>query len=519
MQMNFGLPMLAFTLLSSARLGWEAVAAGGVTLLGLLGFVPIRHLLKRVKLIHAYIVFTLAASVYLSVAVVDPARLKNSSDTVTWWLNRAVVGAMLYVMVRVFDRLLVIPMFTRGGTAQVPRFIHQLILIVLSIFVILMYGKAAFGWPISDFLTGGAVVSIVIGLALQESLGNLFSGLVLQAAPPFVLGDFIQAGSLEGRVVDMTWRAVTLHTTDDNYVVIPNGTIAKQEITNYHAPSTSSARIVKIGLDYDLPPCDAVAVLQRAALETNGVQATPPPTIVILDYADSSIVYGIKFWIAEPQRHLRVEHEVRMHAWYRLKEKGYNIPFPVRTVEVINHRDKARRERESHIAMREESFISIPLLEPLSAAQKRMLAEGASNVQLAPGQVLFEQDDSGDSLYVIRKGKAEVLVRGAGGGTSLLATLNAGDVIGEMSALTGQPRTATIRAATALSMVQLDKRDFKRLIDSDPSVMEKISALIARRNVERELHLQGLAADSPQAGSVEVQQRSILDRMIRFFRS
>lgn len=511
--------MLALALLSSARLGWETATAAALACIGLLAFVPARHLIKRARLLPAYLVFTIAASIYLAVAVVDPARLKDPADTVTWWLNRAVVGAMLYVLVRVFDRLLVVPMFTRGGTAQVPRFIHQLILIVVSIFVILMYGKVAFGWPITDFLTGGAVVSIVIGLALQESLGNLFSGLMLQAAPPFVLGDFIQAGGLEGRVVDMTWRAVTLHTLDDNYVVIPNGSIAKQEIVNYHAPTSTTARMVKIGLDYDLPPCDAVAVLQRAALETNGVQATPPPTIVMLEFADSSIIYGIKFWITEPQRHLRVEHEVRMHAWYRIREKGYNIPFPVRTVEVVNHHAKKTRERASDIAMHEESFIRIPLLEPLSPAQKRMLAEGASDVQLAPGQVLFEQDDAGDSLFVIRKGKADVLVRGAGGGTSLLATLHEGDVIGEMSALTGQPRTATIRAATSLSMVQIDKRDFKRLIDSDPSVLEKISTLIARRNLEREQHLQGQAASAPEAQAITVQQQSLLDRMIRFFRT
>ena len=134
-------------------------------------------------------------------------------------------------------------LFTRGGTTQVPRFIHQLILIVMSIFVVLMYGKVGVRTGRSAiFSPVSAVVSIVIGLALQESLGNLFSGLVLQAAPPFVLGDFIQAGNLEGRVVDMTWRAVTLHTTDDNYVVIPNGSIAKQEIVNFHAPTEATAR-------------------------------------------------------------------------------------------------------------------------------------------------------------------------------------------------------------------------------------------------------------------------------------
>ncbi len=501
----------------SNRIGWEITTGVVALLISGLVFLPLRHLVKRAKLLNAYLVFAVAVSLYLAVALIDPLRMQNAQDPFTWWLNRVVVGALLFVAVRVVDRLLVIPMFTRGGTAAVPRFMHQLILIVLSIFVVLMYGKTAFGWPINDFLTGGAVISIVLGLALQESLGNLFSGLVLQAAPPFVLGDFIQAGSLEGRVVDMTWRAVTLHTLDDNYVVIPNGTIAKQEIVNLNAPTSVTARLVKIGLEYSLPPCDAVQVLQRAAMETNGVQATPPPTVVMLDYADSAIVYGIKFWIAEPQRHLRVEHEVRLHAWYRLKEKGYGIPFPVRTVEIVNTREKESRAKDETVRDRQELFARIGLFEPLTPGQHRLLAEGASDVQLAPGQTLFNQDDAGESMYVIQSGKVEILVKRATGGSSVLATLGVGEVIGEMSALTGQPRSATAKAATPLSLVEIGKRDLQQLIDSDPSVLEKVSALIARRNIERDEHLKD-PSHNAVVEKVNAQQQSLLARMAVFFR-
>jgi small-conductance mechanosensitive channel/CRP-like cAMP-binding protein len=504
-------------LTASHRIGWELAIIVLLLCVAVAVAVPLRHLIKRTRLIFPYMVFWLAISAYLAVMIVEPGRIGNSSDRFTWWFDRSVVAAMLFVAVRVIDRLIVIPMFTRGGTIQVPRFIHQVTLIVLSIFVVLMYGKVAFGWPISDFLTGGAVVSIVIGLALQESLGNLFSGLVLQADPPFVLGDFIQAGNLEGRVVDMTWRAVTLHTTDDNYVVIPNGSIAKQEIINFHAPTEATARMIKIGLEYDLPPCDAMGVLMRAAKETAGVHETPPIEVRVLEFADSSILYGVKFWITTPQKHQHIEHEVRMHAWYRLKERGYNIPFPIRTVEHVSLHRKLDRQHQAEISSRQETISKIPLLAPLSSDQHRKLAEGAKMLRLAPGQVLFTQDAPGESLYIIRRGKADILINTASGATSLVATLGVGDVIGEMSALTGQPRSATVRAAEPLSLVEIGKQDLQLLIDADPSILGKISELISSRNVQRDAHLKQVETTAANAETVQIQQQSLLGRMMAFF--
>jgi small-conductance mechanosensitive channel/CRP-like cAMP-binding protein len=501
----------------SDRIAWELAALGFFLFLGVAAFVPLRQLVHRAKLRTAYAVLILAVSVYLSLALVDPGRLHNDADRFTFWINRAVVGALLFAMVRIVDRLVVVPVLSRGGTTQVPRFIHQLFLILLSLFVVLMYGKIAFGWPINDFLTGGAVISIVIGLALQESLGNLFSGLVLQAAPPFVLGDFILAGACEGRVVDMTWRAVTLHTNDDNYVVIPNGTIAKEEIINYHAPTMNSARFIKIGLDYDLPPCDAVEVLERAAAETNGIEKEPAPEVLITDFADSAILYGLRFWISDPARHLKIEHEVRMHLWYRLKEKGYGIPFPMRTVEHVSLTAKARRQEAADLITRQEILAKIPLFAPLSGDQHRQLAQGANTVQLAPGQTLFTQDEPGESLYVVHRGKADILIKGTTGATSKVATLGSGDVVGEMSALTGQLRSATVRAASPLSLVEINKRDLQQLINADRTILKKISELIARRNVERDAHLKEVAASTSTAESVKTQEDSLLSRMKIFF--
>ena len=134
------------------------------------------------------------------------------------------------------------------------------------------------------------------------------------------------------------------------------------------------------------------------------------------------------------------------------------------------------------------------------------------------GQVLFRQGDSGDSFYIIFKGSVEVLVTPEGGTEERrVATLGPGDFFGEMSALTGQPRSATIRASAALACVQIEKQDMLPIFQADLSIMEKISQIVARRNAERDAVMQGAGA-APPPEVVTRQQKTLLGRMFSFFR-
>jgi small-conductance mechanosensitive channel/CRP-like cAMP-binding protein len=496
------------------------VAFGVALLLGLLLLVLFRRWVVRFKLTNAMIVGLCTTACFVGVyayAYRYPLWSPKSSDPVVYWIDRVAAALMTFVLLRFVDRLVLVPILTRGGRVPLTRFVHQISNIVLAIFAVLIFGSKAFEWDITTFLAGSAVVSIVLGLALQETLGNFFSGLVMQASPPFQVGDWIVIDKHEGRVVDMTWRAVTLHTDDDNFVSLPNATVSKAEITNYHAPSIATARNVDIGLEYDLPPLDAIEVLSRAAAETEGVQSNPPPEVQLKNFADSAVVYEVKFWITNPAKHEDVENAFRLNAWYRLKEKGYGIPYPMRTVEHVNLERKSAKSQLAAIERRAKVFDAVPLLAPLSGEQKRRLAASANDVALAPGQVLFRQDDSGDSFYIIWKGSVDVMRSIEGGGEKKLATLGVGDFFGEMSALTGQPRTATIRAATPFWGVQIEKADLMELFHADPSIMEKMSEVVAKRNAEREALIQGAMA-APVAEAAVTQQRSILARMKRFFR-
>jgi small-conductance mechanosensitive channel/CRP-like cAMP-binding protein len=494
------------------------LAAGGTLIAGILVLYFLRDVLQRLKLGAAVVVATLACALYAGLWGMKYERMIIPSDPLTWWITRAFAAVMAYVALRLVDRLGIVPLLTRRGTVAMPRFFHQMVVIVLSLFVVLIYGANAFGWDISGFLAGSAVVSIVLGLALQESLGNFFSGLVMQASPPFAIGDWIVCGDHEGRVVDMTWRAVTLHTLDDNFILIPNATIAKADITNFHAPTVSTARTIKIGLESDVPPADAIAILKASALETAGVLAQPEPLVFLGEYADTSVNYVLKFWIREPAQHVKIEHQVRVHTWYRLRERGIEIPNPRYVVEHVHQAHKLRRLQEAATERFVWAIEHVPLLQPLSREQKVQLAASANDVMLATGQVLFQQNDAGDSFYVISEGQVDVLVTRDGDKESRkVATLGPGEFFGEMSALTGQPRTATIRAAAPLVLVKIEKQDLLAIFKADPSIMEKVSEIVARRNAEREAVLRGAGAQ-PATETVAQEKRTLLGRMMKFFR-
>jgi len=477
-----------------------------------------RAVLDRNRLTRALRLGTLALATYFMMFAWHPKLMIDAYDYGAISLHYAFFAAMLLVVLRLVDRLAIVPILTRGGKLPLPRFIHQILLIVLYLFTALSYCSWAFGLNIDKFLAGSAVISIVLGLALQETLGNFFSGMVMQASSPFQLGDWIECNGVEGRVVDMTWRAVTLLTLEDNYVLIPNAMIAKERIVNYHTPTKATARNIRIGLDYDIPPNDARRVLASAAAETEGVLPDPAPIVLLDDYADSAITYRIKFWIDNPRGHALVEHAVRTNAWYRLKQAGYSIPFPIRTIEHTSLDRKQARTRERDRQERILVLRDTPLLATLSQEQCEMLADDTRDLALAAGQILFRQNDPGDSFYILRTGTVESTINLPDGRPSPLETIAAGNFFGEESAVTGQPRPVTIRAVTDIRCLEITRQHLHALFVADPALMTKISEVVTQRQAEREAKLSDIGAKM-QAATTGAQPASVLDRMKKLFGS
>jgi len=500
---------------------WQLGARSVGTALGVivLGFILIhifRRILNKYLIARALRWATLAVGIYSALIALHPVLMTDPNDIITVTLHKTFVAVILLVGIRLFDRLVIVPVLTRGGKVTLSRFIHQIILAVITIFLLAEYIHWAFGLDISSLLTGTAVISIVLGLALQETLGNFFSGLVLQASVPFQPGDWIQIGDMEGRVVEMTWRAVTILTGAGNYVLIPNSAVAKDKIVNFYTPTKSSASSISVGLEYATPPHEAKRVLLLAVQDTQGILKDPAPSVAMTSFDASAVMYKIIFWINEPQSRGGVENALRMSVWYRLKQAGLNIPFNITTIEMTDVEKRAASEGKRSEMDRLAAVSKSEVFASLSDELKKKLAGETSDFHLAAGQSFYHEGDAGDSMFILLEGSAEVFAHAEDGKEVNVGNLDAGATFGEISAMTGQSRVGTIRAKTDVRAMEITRDHLQDLFQSDPGLMAKVSEVVAKLQKQHEEAFKKLGAKHADDDK-HTQSHSVLERMKSLF--
>lgn len=194
--------------------------------------------------------------------------------------------------------------------ANIPKLFRDLVRFFLiavgTALVLSVVSKADLGGLVAALGVG----SIVIGLALQDTLGNLFSGITLLFERPFNLGDWLEVNGLKGKVIEINWRAVHLLTRELELLVIPNGVLAKEVIRNYRLPQKLHVEPVDIGFSYNDPPNKVKRVLKETALATTGVLNKPEPVIQTIEYGDSSINYRVRLFLADYDKVPQIREEI-----------------------------------------------------------------------------------------------------------------------------------------------------------------------------------------------------------------
>ena len=366
-----------------------------------------------------------------------------------------------------------------------PKILRDVIDGALYVIASAIILKTTFDLDLTALVTTSALLSVVLGLALQDTLGNLFAGLSLQVEGPMTPGDWVQIDQHIGQVVEISWRAVKLETRRRELVTIPNNVLAKGVISNLSRRLGGAVfRELFVHVGYGVPPNVVKEHLTAVVVGNPQVLAQPEPEIVLMQFADSGIQYRLRFWVPRYELARFVDDDVLSAAWYRLNRHGLEIPFPVRTVYL--RRDKPREglpppDRDQNVATAEKVRVSlgkIELLAPLGdAALDRLAAEGRREIY-GRHEVVFRQGEPGSTFYVIVEGEVEVHVAGV---AAPVAVLGPGQFFGEMALLTGDPRSASITARTDLAVVGIDRAVFASVIQGSPSAAEKLAAALAER--------------------------------------
>ena len=326
------------------------------------------------------------------------------------------------------------------------------------------------------FLTTSAVGAVVAGLALQDTLGNFVAGLAIQVEKPFRLGHWIRLGEWEGEVAEITWRAVKVRTRDGNQVIIPNGELSKSALTNYSEPAAPTRVHVEVGAAYEHPPSAVKAAIHEALEHEPLVLRVPQPHVVLATFADSAITYRAYFWIERLTLDEEATNRVRTGIYYSFRRHGISIPFPIQVQYEAEMTSSGPTDAVRHGW--ERLLAGTELFGLLGEGDRHALATKVTARLYGDRETIVAQGDAGESAYVIVDGAARVSLDP---GDTEVAVLTAGQYFGEMSLLTGEARTATVRAKGDCQVLEVTAEEFRRLILLNPAALERIGQSVAER--------------------------------------
>jgi len=409
--------------------------------------------------------------------------------------------------------LLVHLAFERRRERPAPRIFRDLSTGITYLFVALV-ALRAIGVEPGSILTTSALLTAVVGLSLQDTLGNLVSGLALQMQRPFDVGDWIEIdnGAQAGQVTECTWRATSIMTLDRVEVILPNAGLAKAAIRNYSRPSKVSRRRVAVGVAYGSPPSEVHRVLVSAAIGAPGVLETPPPRARTKALADSAVTHELLYFIDDFEHALDIDGEVLDRITHGLARHGFDIPFPTRTLMTVP--DGGAKRREIHRERVAATMASVDLLKPLPEDSRQLLVERAALHRYGPGEPVVRKGDPSMEMFIVETGTLAVELPRDGGNVAEVATLGHGDCFGEMGLLTGEPRAATVRAKTLCDLIVIDHDVFHDVLAAHPEIVERMGGLLA----SRQAGLEAAAASEERAPATAERQQRLISKIRDFFK-
>ena len=356
-------------------------------------------------------------------------------------------------------------------------------------------------------LTTSAVSAVVIGFALQDTLGNAFAGLAIQSERPFNVGHWIRVGDFEGRVAEVTWRATKLRTKAGNFVVVPNNIVSKEAITNYSEPSTQCRIEVEVGASYLAPPNMVKSAIGEALANCARALRTPAPDVVLAAFDSSAINYRVRFWIDDYARDEAARDEVRSAIYYAFARHNIEIPWPIQV-----QYEKAWDEQDPEAQVHERGRLlgGVDLFTGLSEDARHEIAGAIRSRTFGDGESIVRQGEPGESMFIIASGRAVVVLEPD---RREVATIESGGYFGEMSLLTGEPRTATVLARGDAVVLEIGADLFRHLGMTSPQAIEQVGVAAAARRIE----LEKVRATGPGAAVADA-PATFLSRMRRFLR-
>ena len=389
----------------------------------------------------------------------------------------------------------------------VPKIIRDLLFVLISALLVVISLQQRAQVDVVGLIATSAVLTAILGLAAQEPLKDLIGGVSLQLERVLRDGDWVELDGEIGRVSSVGWRDTNLRCVDGSRLVLPNTKVTSSVLRNFSSYGPHGHRLF-IGLDYTLPPGHARRLMLQLAKQHPLVLDSPAPVVRIASFDDSAIRYEWLIWQKDYGQRLRLKGDLMEQLWYALRREGQSIPFPVRDVRLQQVERATRRIESPAQSVFAELLAAHPLFAALTDQQRECLQRNTQFATYGHGETIVSEGAQGDSMFMICSGQVTVSRRIQKGESFTVAQLATGDVFGEMTLCTGEPRSATVRTRCECELAEIKRFSLAQLFGEDPPLLERFGALVNRRQAElRQL----------EAEAASNQREDLVRRMRRLF--
>jgi len=404
-----------------------------------------------------------------------------------------------------------------------PKMLVQISGIFVFFLTLSLIAHFVFDEPLTSILVTGGGLTIALGFGVQGLINDLFSSLAIQLDPPFKVGDFINvhhrylaAEGLIGRVEETNWRTTRMWTTDRNYIVVPNSYITTQILTNYSMPKSISRFELNYTLDFTIPSDRAIRILNAALLDSVGSRgpvASPRPTTILTGINSDGAVYKLKYFL-EPKQVSppKARNTINANVLHHLANAGISPSYDKQDLFLgkMPKRQKSWSDEEDRMDL----LSNIALFKDFSEELLQAITDSFHLRELKPEEVLFNQGDDGESLFVLVEGLLEVSSQ-IEGEKRHLSFLRPGSFLGEMALLTGEKRSAYVISSTESLVGELTKDSIMSLATENPEVLNKMTAVVAKRRLKNKEMWSTSAKSHEEA--VQKEEKTLLALVMNFF--
>ncbi|MCP4156428.1 MAG: mechanosensitive ion channel [bacterium] len=423
---------------------------------------------------HLFILLVL--SLIISVLKLDIIARVFYSEKIIFICLLAILFFILILTVKIVVFIIFDFLFAQKQKIKYPRLIKDVVVILLYGIGLLFIANYYLDIKITVVLASSAVLTVVVGFALQDILGDLFSGIALNLEESLKIGDWISTGEYEGRIEQFRWRSIKLRTIDNALVVIPNQIAAKQAVFCFGHSGQSFALRTTIGVSYENSPDFVMETLMNVMTSIDLILKLPGPKVFVTGFDDFAINYELKFFLRDFSNKSNILGEINRKSYYAFKRKDIKIPFPVRDVYIKKDADEKHANRDLVTLIKKNE-----IFDSIDEVQLKELLEDIKVEVFGHGELLISEGDEGRWFFHILSGEVEIITN-----NRLLNRLGKNDYFGELSLFTGEKTAASVRVSRESEIIRIPSERFRETVKVNKNMALKVSEVIAARKAKLE---------------------------------